>query len=151
MDGAKRYLDEIVEPTIKDFENNPTSVRHAFLACAAAFHTLDYVARAVNRPAAHLRQVFGNESADFALVDDVAHAFKHVSVGPRGNPDLKMDEVMSRPPAKFDQAVFDLSRFDDAVGGITLDRERDVDLLQTLQRATEFLRSKVVIDDADNA
>jgi hypothetical protein len=31
MQDLIRYLKGIVEPTIKDFEQNPTSVRHAFL------------------------------------------------------------------------------------------------------------------------
>jgi hypothetical protein len=47
--NAKRYLDDIVEPTITDFENNPTSVRHAFLACVATFHTVDYIGRTVGK------------------------------------------------------------------------------------------------------
>ncbi len=37
-----RYFEQIVDPTIKDFEANPTSVRHAFLAAVAVFHTIDY-------------------------------------------------------------------------------------------------------------
>jgi hypothetical protein len=44
MEDLKSYLDAIAEPTIKDFENNPTSVRHAFLACVAVFHGIDYLA-----------------------------------------------------------------------------------------------------------
>jgi hypothetical protein len=43
-DDLKRYLEEIVEPTVKDFEEHPTSVRHTFLACVAVFHGVDYVA-----------------------------------------------------------------------------------------------------------
>jgi hypothetical protein len=143
MDDARRYLNDIVEPTIKDFEDNRTSVRHAVVACIVAFHTVDYIGRAIGKFPAHLRQVFRNESGDFGVVDDVAHAVKHVSVGPRENPDLKAVEIISRPPAFWGQAVWDLSSWDDADGGVTLDRERDVDLLKTLLRTTQFLRSKI--------
>ena len=40
-DDLTRYLDEIVDPTIIDLENNRTSVRHTFLACVAVFHAID--------------------------------------------------------------------------------------------------------------
>jgi hypothetical protein len=40
---AQEYITKIVEPTIKDFEENPVSVRHAFLACVVVFHSIDYL------------------------------------------------------------------------------------------------------------
>jgi hypothetical protein len=75
MEDLMRYLDEIVDPTIKDFESNPTSVRHAFLACVVAFHAIDYLA--YPRKSRGLRQKFGKESPEFSVIDHVAHAFKH--------------------------------------------------------------------------
>jgi hypothetical protein len=143
MSGAKQHLDDIVEPTINDFENNPTSVRHAFLACVATFHTVDYLAREAGKSSAHLRQIYRSESQDFALIDDVAHAFKHVSVGKHDEPKLVVSEVISRPPAILGLAVFDLSRFDDADGGVTLDKERQIDLLDSLRKTVAHLQSKV--------
>jgi hypothetical protein len=41
---AKQFADEIVEPTIAEFERKPSSRRRAFLACAATFHLIDYLA-----------------------------------------------------------------------------------------------------------
>src|SRR5262249_41608096 len=73
MENLVRYLDSIVEPTIDDFRNNPTSVRHAFLACVVVFHAVDYLAFPRKSPG--LRQKLGNKSPDFKLVDEVAHAF----------------------------------------------------------------------------
>ncbi len=35
---VQRYIDEMVEPTIADFEANPMSVRLTFLACLVTFH-----------------------------------------------------------------------------------------------------------------
>jgi hypothetical protein len=40
---APAYIEEIVKPTIVDFEKHPYSRRHAFLACLVTFHTLDYI------------------------------------------------------------------------------------------------------------
>lgn len=111
MEDLESYLDAIAEPTIKDFEDNPTSVRHAFLACVAVFHGIDYLAYPRRRPAI-LRQKFRKQSSAFELVDDVAHALKHVTAGNREKPNLKADEVISRPPAYYNKSgAWNLSRW----------------------------------------
>jgi hypothetical protein len=138
MEDLLRYLDDIVEPTITDFESHPTSVRHAFLACAATFHAIDYLA--YPRKSRGLRQKFRKESADFAIVDDVAHAFKHVVAGDRRKPSLKAQQVISRPPARLGVLVLGLSRLGDAHGGVTLANDVRVDLLGALKRAVTYLR-----------
>jgi hypothetical protein len=68
---ALAFLDDIVDPTIIDFEKHPASRRHAFLACVAAFHCVDYL----NLRAGHknnLRNQFRKENADFAVIERVA-------------------------------------------------------------------------------
>ena len=100
MEDLAKYLEEFVEPTIRDFEKNPASVRHAFLACVVVFHAVDY--RAHPKKASTLRQKWKGQSKVFAVVDDVAHAFKHVVSGNRKNPSLKAQEVVSTPAAAFD-------------------------------------------------
>jgi hypothetical protein len=140
MEDLERYLNDIVDPTINDFEAHPTSVRHAFLACVAVFHGIDYLAYPKKRPAT-LRQEFANRSPDFQLVDYVAHAFKHVSAGPRNDPHLTVSDVIARPPGVWGQMVWDLSRWDDPTGGVTLNEKRDTDLLEVVKRAAAFLRN----------
>jgi hypothetical protein len=141
MDDMLTYLDQMVEPTIRDFEQNPTSVRHAFLACVAAFHAIDYLAYPKKRRSATLRQKFQKNSTEFAIVDDVAHSFKHVVVGDRRKPRLTAEQVIPRPPAYFGRAEWDLSNWNDPIGGVALDRERSVDLLKAVKKAVLFLRS----------
>lgn len=63
MEDLERYLDEAVDPTSKDFEQNPTSVLHAFIAWVATFHSVDYLAYPQKSRAA--RQRFRTESPDF--------------------------------------------------------------------------------------
>jgi hypothetical protein len=140
VDDMIRYLDAIVEPTIQDFEDHPTSVRHAFLACVATFHAVDYLAYPKKRPG-QLRQKFQEQSKDFKIVDRVAHAFKHVITGDRNKPDLAVGQVIPRPPAFSDAMVLDVSYLDDLKGGVTLLNDGTVDLLATLKRAVVFLRS----------
>jgi hypothetical protein len=71
-----RYLKLIVEPTVDEFKRNPTSLRHAYLACVATYHAIDRVSYPKN--AGNLRQKWGKQSMEFRLVDIVAHDFKHV-------------------------------------------------------------------------
>jgi hypothetical protein len=140
MEDLERYLDEIVDPTVLDLQSNPTSVRHAFLACVAVFHSIDYLA--FPKKPQNIRSQFRSQSPDFALVDHVAHAFKHV-VSKAREDRLNAKEVISRPPAYYESAIWDLSRWDDAVGGVTLTNERDVDILASIKRAIDFLRDKL--------
>jgi hypothetical protein len=138
MEDMLRYLDEIAEPTIRDFEEHPTSRRHAFLACVAVYHAIDYLA--LPRKAHTLLGRFRGRSPDFHIVDQVAHAFKHV-IGKRGAPDLRMGNVIPRPAAFCGVMVAGLSRLNDKRGGVTLYDNHSVDLLATLERAIVFLRS----------
>jgi hypothetical protein len=138
MEDLERYLRDFVDPTIADLEANPTSVRHMFLACVVVFHAIDYLAHPSSSRS--LRNRFRLESREFAIIDRVAHAFKHVTT--RGLEPLHASEVISRPPAVFDHAVFDLSQWDDSTGGVTLDDDRTIDLLATVKAAADFLRQK---------
>jgi hypothetical protein len=144
MEGMLRYLDEIVEPTVKDFEEHPTSRRHAFLACVATFHAVDYLA--YPKRSTTLRQKFGKRSPEFRIVDQVAHAFKHVVSGNPANPHLKMGDVVPRPPAFAGVMVAGLSVLGDTRGGVTVYGKHSVDLLWILKRAINFLRSPAVVE-----
>jgi hypothetical protein len=135
----KRYFEQIVDPTIADFEANPTSVRHAFLAAVAVFHTIDYLGTG------RFRKKF-REHADFASVDRIAHAFKHVQTGHPADPNLQplsSEGVIMRPPAAWDSGAWDLSSWDDTTGGVTLDSERAVDMLSAIKGAAQFVRQQV--------
>jgi hypothetical protein len=77
MNELGHYIELIVEPTVSDFKANPTSVRHTFLACVAIFHAIDRVAR---KPG-NLRKTWSKKSIEFAIVDTIAHHFKHVTSG----------------------------------------------------------------------
>jgi hypothetical protein len=141
MTDLAQYLEEIVEPTVRDFEQNPTSRRHAFLACVAVCHGADYLA--FPDDAGALRQRFEHQSREFKIANDVGHAFKHVVQGRRSDPRMKASEVIPRPPAYFGTAVWDLSQWSDPVGGVTLDGDREVDLLATVRAAVAFLWAKI--------
>lgn len=136
MEDMLRYLDEIVVPTIADFEANPMSTRHAFLACVTVAHAVDYLAHPA-KPAARRGQ-FKKASRAFRIVDDIAHAFKHVE-GDGLNP-MRANDVIARPPAFAGVMVAGLSRLGDAVGGVTLQTDPLIDLREMLYEAVVFLR-----------
>ena len=140
MEDMVLYLEDIVTPTIKDFEANPTSVRHAFLACVATFRAIDYLA--YPDKSANVRQRAREASPAFATVDLVAHAFKHVASGNPNKKRLKAGEVVVRRPAEFDTAEWDMLRWDDGAGGVTIDTDREVDVLAAVKEAVHFLRTK---------
>lgn len=140
MEDFERYLRDIVRPTVAEFEEKSTSVRHAFIACVTVFHSVDYLA--YPKKSRGTRQQFGKESSAFAMVDLLAHAFKHVGTTKRKGR-LMASEVIERPPGEWGKMVWGLSRWGDAKGGVTLDNKRDVDVLHVVKEAQEFLEAKI--------
>jgi hypothetical protein len=140
----ERYFEQIVDPTIRDFEANPTSVRHAFLAAVAVFHAIDYLY------ARRLRKKFRDRNPDFAMVDRIAHAFKHVQTGHHDDPSLQplsSEGVIARPPMYYGvSGAYGLSRYGDPIGGVTLDGDRALDVLCVVKRAAEFMRLQIEAD-----
>ncbi|MET4296565.1 hypothetical protein ABIB06_007360 [Bradyrhizobium sp. LB8.2] len=76
MNALKYYIEQFVEPTFEDFKRNPASERHAFLACVTAYHAVDR-ATYPKRPR-NLKSRWRKECRQFAIVDMMAHHFKHV-------------------------------------------------------------------------
>ena len=77
MRELKAYLDIIVDPTVRDFTHNPTSVRHCFLACLTVSHCVDRVAGADIKKTHELRELWKRESNEFYLVQICANHLKH--------------------------------------------------------------------------
>jgi hypothetical protein len=146
MEDLRRYLEQFVEPTIADFERDPSSVRLAFIACVATFHSVDYLAHP--RKPATLRQQWNRRSKAFAIIDDIAHAFKHMKAGNPVSPDLRAKEVVSMPAA-FDVAVFDASTFD--VGSVTLTTDSTVNVLKVVKEAAAFVRQQLDEENSELA
>lgn len=143
MFDARRYLQEIVTPTVDDYAANVRSVRHGFLACLVTFHTLDYLAKGTHKDT--MRTQMRKECPSFREIDGIAHALKHTAAA--GN--LRPEHVIERPPAVWDEAVWDLSRWDDEVGGVTLSSKTDLDLLKELNLALAYLWGKLpAVEDA---
>ncbi|MGO9787799.1 MAG: hypothetical protein ACLPL5_13465 [Stellaceae bacterium] len=137
----ERYIKGIVEPTIRDFEANRASVRHAFLACLVTFHCVDYLEN--GETSKQLRQQFRKASKDFALVDRIAHAFKHASTGHESSKDnrpLKAEQVISRPPAVAGKMLVGVSRVGDAKGGVTLQGDVQTDVMDAVKGALKCVR-----------
>src|SRR5262249_7250445 len=142
MEDLEQYLKEIIEPTVEEFEENPASRRHAFLACVATFHGVDYLAHRKQR-AATLRQQWQRQSEAFRIVDHVVHAFKHVASGNRSNPELRANEVVSVKGA-FSSGFS--SGFQ--IASVRLLNDPSINVLRAVQDAVQFLREQLAREAA---
>lgn len=146
VEDLKRYLRDIVEPTVRDFQQQRSSVRLGFLACVVIDHSVDYLAfpadRATWRSDQHrrrrgdLRTKFCEENEHFRLSSDVANAFKHVKTIKSG---LEASQIYERPPALAGRMMCGLSMLGDTTGAVVADGK---DLFETVAGALCFLDSK---------
>lgn len=146
--NAATYMKEIVDPTIKDFEQHQSSRRLAFIACLVTFHCVDYLASPKNKE--NLRNDL-RQNSDFAVVDRVAHAFKHTKAGhpsaPKNQP-LEVRAVFGRPPAIAGLMECGISQCGDSVGGVEIWGEDTPDLFRVVTRAAQFLSTKLPTNQA---
>jgi hypothetical protein len=133
---AKRFADEMVDPTIAEFEREPSSRRRAFLACVTTFHLMDYIPKSS-------RQKYQRECPAFAAVDRYAHAFKHKSTGGDGPRSLNAGQVFERPAGRAGVMMLGVSRLGDTTGGVGVAGEDVPNLLDDVKKAAAFLRSKL--------
>jgi hypothetical protein len=138
VEDLEEYLIKFADPTIADFEQNPSSVRYGFLACVVLFHAVDY--RAYPKSSSGLRQQWRKKSDDFALIDKVAHAFKHVATPSPSRPKLLAKHVSRRPPAIVGQMMLGASLLGDPTGAVVVEGKN---LLHVVRRAASFLREIV--------
>ena len=76
MDDLSTYLRHIVDPTFEDWNRNPYSTRHAFLACLVVHHAIDRAAYPKSR--GNMLKAWRKECLEFAVIEVVANQFKHV-------------------------------------------------------------------------
>lgn len=147
MRDLERYLHEIIQPTVDDFRQQPSSVRIGFLACVAIDHAVDYLTFSGDRSRwdskkhqtnrKRLREQVKEENEQFRLASDVANAFKHVKT--RNKRGLEASEVYERPPALAGRMMAGISMVGDTTGAVVVDGHK---LLQVATEALHFLLSK---------
>jgi hypothetical protein len=76
LNALQKYLKDVAEPSFRDFQQNPRSVRLAYQACVATYHAIDRVTFPKNP--GNLRKKWREKSINFLIVDMVAHKFKHL-------------------------------------------------------------------------
>jgi len=133
MEDLERYLEDMVEPSVSDFESNPSSRRHASSPASSLLMLLTML----NTRGVQASEETGSENRrriDFDLVDQVAHAFKHVRSS------LEQSKVIARLPFFWDGAVWDddTKWIDKPV--VTLDGDVEVDLLVSVKKSVALLR-----------
>lgn len=104
MNTLARYLEIIVDPTFDDFYKDRGSLRLAYLSCVAIFHAVDRAAEECGTRSAKLRQEWGQESMEYAMVDIIAHHFKHVKSNDERIPPNTRPGIPIRYALGFDAA-----------------------------------------------
>jgi hypothetical protein len=132
MNDLMRYLKLIVEPTVDEFKKNPASVRHAYLAAVAIYHSIDRAAASKDKKVKHLREKWRADPA-FALMDIVAHDFKHIKADWRKT---------SRKVTSRSGAVIGRMGLNKHICNDTGQREALASLLSVAEAALEFVWSK---------
>jgi hypothetical protein len=121
-----------MEPTIKDLAQNRASKRHAFLACLATYHMIDYLCG--KRRKAVVRGEYRAQSQAFAAIDRIAHGRQD------GQPDpprsaLHLDETLA-------ESVGGRGAASGNIGAARLIGE-GTDVLALVNEAADFLTKKV--------
>lgn len=109
------FMSEIVIPTLRELRDERRSRRRAYLACIAVFHLKDHLKKAGETGVeAAMRASCG---VAFDVVRGVCNATKHVETNAKHVVTFRVGDDTDRPPAKWGEAVWDVSRWDDAAGG----------------------------------
>jgi hypothetical protein len=130
MFDLEYYKFNFIAPVIEDFKENPTSIRHAFIACVTTSHGVDYLTWP-ERPS-KMRQMFRRQCKAFEIVDEVCHAFKHVGTSRRPGQGTQMLDVI------FDEINYE-GLSSDTSGKITLTNDRGLNLLETVNEALAYM------------
>ncbi len=91
-----RYLENFVVPTVEDYNRNPSSVRHAFLACLVIWHAADRMAYPDDKKLGNIQKDWIRDCFEFRLIDMVANQFKHVERRDKReahNPNIPKDAI----------------------------------------------------------
>jgi hypothetical protein len=132
----EEYMREILGPTIKDLFQNRASKRHAFLACVATYHTIDYLCG--KRRKAVLRGEYRAQSAAFAAVDRIAHGRADAQPGPKRSA-LRVAETPDSAAA-FAEANAGINALGDARAAKP--PSEGADILAIVNEAADFLAKK---------
>jgi hypothetical protein len=133
----EEYMREILEPTIKDLAQNRASKRHAFLACVATYHTIDYLCG--KRRKAVLRGEYRAQSAAFAAVDRIAHGRTDAQPGLKRSA-LGVAEAPAGSSAAFAEGNSKINALGDARAAKLLGEGADI--LAIVNEAANFLAKK---------
>jgi hypothetical protein len=101
------YVTNIVEPTIDEFEAEPTSVRRAYQACVVTWHFADCVREATSLELRKIRDDLESSCATFYMIGALANLSKHFRLDPRRNRVLISDsDVHVGPGAAFSDGTY---------------------------------------------
>jgi len=118
-----QFMDEIVTPTLREFRDERRSRRRAYLACIAVFHLNDHLKKAGEK---RIENAMRKECGiAFDVVRGVCNGTKHLETDGSHPVAFRAGDDTERPPMIWGEAVWDVSRWDEGVGGREVAHEGD--------------------------
>lgn len=117
------FMDEIAVPTLREFRDERRSRRRAYLACIAVFHLKDHLKKAGEKGIEIAMRA--ECSVAFDVVRSVCNGSKHLDTDASHVVAFRAGADTDRPPMIWGEAVWDVSRWDDTVGGREVAHEGD--------------------------
>lgn len=112
------YLEEIVLPTIDEFQADGSSRRKAYLACIVTFHLKDYLMK--DNSSGVEKAITGRAQAAFEVVSAVANGAKHSVSGRQGQLKFVAGTDFYWYPHRIETLPSGISVLGDIEGGIMI-------------------------------
>ncbi len=98
------YFHELIEPTLDEFESEPTSIRRAYAASVFTYHFTDAAAAYLNCKRERIETDLERLTPAFRLIRAIANMSKHLVLKPefnKGRPMPKIQDTHIGPAAAF--------------------------------------------------
>jgi hypothetical protein len=137
------YLELICEPNLREFGEDPTSVRRAWSAASSLFHYVDCLATHRGEEVSKVRAAIEKQFPQLSVLADVANTTKHFRLKRGGNAGLSASDFEVNSGAAFSDGSYfsDGSSFSDAPDVVRIILNgHPVDLLHLCRDAIRFFQ-----------
>lgn len=109
------YYSSLVEPTIAEYESDPTNIRRAYAACLFTYHFADAAAVHLGSKVSDVTDDLAKLAPEFILVRAIANMSKHVVLEPslnKGRPIPRIEDTNIGLSAPYEGGIY----YDGGVG-----------------------------------
>jgi hypothetical protein len=144
--SPKIYFDEVIAPTYREFQSDPTNVRRAMLACVVAYHIVDVIAVVHDELPSKWYNEFQSRCREFEVIKAIALVTKHIEPEQQGFQGLSPSNLSVGHGAAFSDGSYysDGSSHSDATDVVVLSdgKSRMNDVAHSLAAVIAFTKSQ---------